>query len=224
MTKVRFRLARRLWTNPASPEGKGLASVSPDAFGPAPPRSRAPDAFGPAPPHPRAEGWPPFCPTPSGQLRLTRGLKASLCLARGLRDTLRLARPPRGGFGHAQGIRTGLRLARRPRTNLAPFDVQRLVLSYLITSLPFPHDDGYSARQDVRVNHGFKDHTLRPDRKGTARERLDRCFRPSRAPQSPKGIAGAYSSPCRVVGAAFSSGTRDPMKIHDNHYTPEKDL
>ena len=173
---------------------------------------------------PRAKGWPPSRPTPLGQPRLARGLRATLRLARGLRDTLRLARPPRGGFGHAQGIRTGLRLARRPRANLAPFDVQRLVLSYLITSLPFPHDDGYSARQDVRVNHGFKDHTLCPGRKGTARERLNRRFRPSWVPQSPKGIAGAYSSPCRVVGAAFSSGTRDPMKIHDNHYTPEKDL
>ena len=177
MTKVRFHLARRLlgqprlargqraglrltrclWTSPASPEGKGLASVSPGAFGP-------------APPHPRAKGWPPFRPTPSGQLLLTRGLKACLRLARGLRDTLHLARPPMGGFGHAQGIRTGLCLARRPRTNLAPFDVQRLVSSYLITSPPFPHDDGYRSRQDVRVNHGFKDHTLRPGRKGTARE------------------------------------------------------
>ena len=161
---------------------------------------------------------------PSGQLRLARGLKASLRLARGLRDTLHLARPPRGGLGHAQGIRTGLCLTRRPRTNLTLFDVQRLVSSYLITSLPFPHDDGYRARQDVRVNHSFKEHTLRPGRKGTARERLDRCFRPFRAPQSPKGIVGAYSSPCRVVGAAFISGTRGPMKIHDNHYTPEKDL
>ena len=166
--------------------------------------SVSPDAFGPAPPHPRARGWPPSRPTPLGQPRLSRGQGAGLCLARGLRNTLRLAR--------------------RPRTNLAPIDIQRLVLSYLITSLPSAHDDRYSARQDVRVNHGFKDHTLRPGRKGTARERLDRCFRPSRAPQSPKGIAGAYSSPCRVVGAAFSSGTRDPMKIHDNHYTPEKDL
>ena len=108
--------------------------------------------------------------------------------------------------------------------NLAPFDVQRLVLSYLITSLPFPHDDGYSARQDVRVNHGFKDHTLCPSRKGTARERLDRCFRPFRAPQSPKGIVGACSSPCRVVDAAFSSRTRNPMKIYDNHNTLEKGL
>ena len=164
----------------------------------------SPDAFGPAPPRPRARGWPLSRPTPLGQPRLARGQGAGLRLTRGLRNTLRLTR--------------------QPRTNLAPIDIQRLVLSYLITSLPSPHDDRYSVRQDVRVNHGFKDHTLRPGRKGTARERLDRCFRPSRASQSPKGIAGAYSSPCRVVGAAFSSGTRDPMKIHDNHYTPEKDL
>ena len=166
--------------------------------------SVSPDAFGPAPPRPRARGWP---------------------LSRPTAKEYTPPRPtPRGGLGHAQGIRTGLCLARRLRTNLTPFDVQRLVLSYLITSLPFPHDDGYSERQDVRVNPGFKDHTLRPGRKGTARERLDRCFRPSRAPQSPKGIAGAYPSPCRVVGAAFSSRTRDPMKIHDNHYALEKDL
>ena len=32
------------------------------------------------------------------------------------------------------------------------------------------------------------------------------------------------SPPCRVVGAAFSSGTRNPTKIYDNHYAPEKDL
>ena len=50
------------------------------------------------------------------------------------------------------------------------------------------------------------------------------CFRPFRASQSPKGCTGACSSPCRVVGAAFSPGTRKPTKIHDNHYAPEKDL
>ena len=159
-----------------------------------------------------------------GQPRLVRGQRAGLRLARGLRDTLRLARPSRGGFGHAQGIRTGLRLARRPRANLAPFDVQRLVLSYLITYLPFPHDDGYSARQDVRVNHGFKDHTLRLGRKGTARGQRDEYFRPFRAPQILKSIVSTCSSPCRVVGAAFSSGTRNPTKIYDNHYAPEKGL
>ena len=100
--------------------------------------SVSPDAFGPTPPHPRVKGGPSFRPTPSGQLRL----------ARGLRDRLRPTRPLRGGLSHAQGIRTGLCLARRSRTNLAPFDVQRLVSSYLIASLLFPHDDGYRARQD----------------------------------------------------------------------------
>ena len=88
----------------------------------------------------------------------------------------------------------------------------------------FPHDDGYRARRDVWVNHGFRDHTLRPDRKGTTRERWDGCFRPFRAPQSLKSIASTCSSPCRVVGAAFSSGTRNPTKIYDNHYAPEEDL
>ena len=89
---------------------------------------------------------------------------------------------------------------------------------------PFPHDDGYRARQDVRANHGSKDHTLCPGRKSTARERRDRCFRPFRAPQSPKSVTGACSSPCRVVGAAFSSGTRNPTKIYDNRYAPKRDL
>ena len=32
------------------------------------------------------------------------------------------------------------------------------------------------------------------------------------------------SSPCRVVGATFSPGTRNPTKIYDNRYAPEKDL
>ena len=83
---------------------------------------------------------------------------------------------------------------------------------------------GTGQDKDLRVNHGSKDHTLRPGRKSTTRERRDRCFRPFRAPQSPKGIIGAYSSPCRVVGAAFSSGTRNPTKIYDNRYAPRTDL
>ena len=48
--------------------------------------------------------------------------------------------------------------------------------------------------------------------------------RPFRVPQSPKGITGVYASPCRVVGAAFSSGTRNPTKIYDNRYAPRTDL
>ena len=49
------------------------------------------------------------------------------------------------------------------------------------------------------------------------------ALRPFQAWQSLNSVAGACSSPYRVVGAAFSLQAKNPTWTYDNHYAPRRD-